>query len=188
MNNKNYADSTENAMMQWFLAFYLEYRNIIYHMVRHRNCNQDDAEDMMQEVLLRLINHCDKLQTLYTSAPGKLSAYLASVVNSVYVDQFRKCKPTKLVYIPYEELLQSAANESMQKYYAQRYTWQTIQYLRENISKRDWILLKGKYCDGLSHHELSKLTGYTYASVRMALSRASKRAKKILQDWDGELP
>lgn len=180
-------DTTIDASTeQWFTEFYENHCEIIFYLVSRRNTGSFETEDIMQEVLLRLIRYCDTLQKIVETSPGHLMSYLASTVNSVYVDQFRITK-SKMVPLPEKELLRQVTEQRMHESFQQTSNQQAVEFLRKNLPKRDWILLKGKYWDGLSHLELATQTGYSYGSVRMALSRAKKNARKLLEDWEGDL-
>lgn len=181
-----YQDNTIDAHLEeWFLDFYEEYRDLIYFLVTKRKDPAAEAEDLMQDVLIKLINHCDKLYELQRTAPSQLKIYVASTVNSVCIDWLRTSKADHLVPMSEEDLFQESEAQRIQQHYGQTDTQHALELLKKHLPSRDWKLLKGKYVDGLSHKELSELTGYSYGSARMALSRAKRNARELLKDWWG---
>ena len=183
-NKKN--RTTDASSEQWFTEFYEANCQIILYLISRQSKKSTEDEDIMQEVILRLIDHTDQLKEISNSSSGKLLSYLASTVNSVCVDCYRRSKNTHSITMPEKELLRQVTNQRIQTLYKEYDIQQTLQMLQRNLPKRDWLLLTGKYIDGLSHRELAKQTGYSYGSVRMALSRAKKNARKILEDQEDE--
>ena len=58
---------------------------------------------------------------------------------------------------------------------------QDAQMLKSRLTEQDWELLFGKYVLGQSDEELARQRGCGPNSIRMALSRARKRAQKLLK-------
>lgn len=177
------ASATENTE-RWFTEFYETYREIILYLIDRQCRNTTDQEDIMQEVLLKLISHTDALYQVTQESPGKVTAFLASTVNSVCVDTYRRSKSEEAVSLTDTDLIEQLVEQQIQSSYEQFDHRQCIELLKGSLLKRDWLLLKGKYFDGLSHRELAAKTGYSYGSVRMALSRAKRLARAILQDQE----
>ena len=54
------------------------------------------------------------------------------------------------------------------------------------MPKRDWDILFGKYIMGYSDKELAVQRGCSQDSIRMALTRARRNARKLLDEKGGD--
>lgn len=62
-----------------------------------------------------------------------------------------------------------------------------MDFLKQELPYRDWLVLEGKYMLGYSHEELGELLGVSTDSVRMILYRARERARIILHQETREV-
>ena len=100
--------------------------------------------------------------------------YIELTVKTSYLDiEQRKCKE-KLI------LLDEAALEAMLRQTDTDSASEAVDTLRADLRDRDWAVLEGKYILGYSDQELSSIFGISANSMRSLLSRARRRARKIL--------
>lgn len=86
-------------------------------------------------------------------------------------------------------LLDQAAMESLQEQILrerQESAGDMVEQLRSDLSQREWLALEGKYILGYSHEELSELLGVSKENMRSIVSRARKRARRILEAFEEE--
>ena len=111
---------------------------------------------------------------------AQTAKYIELTVRTAYLDlEQRKCRE-KLV------CLDTAALETLLSRTDTVTPTETVEALREDLKERDWTALEGKYILGYSDEELSAIFGVSADSVRTLLSRARKRARKILREKDLE--
>ena len=75
-----------------FEALYLRYRNILYrYFIRHCSDNYQ-AEELYQEVWMKVINSVDRYE------PGaKFKTYLFTIAHNALIDFYRKRKPAQVI-------------------------------------------------------------------------------------------
>src|SRR5262249_51106481 len=76
----------QNADGEAWSAFHTRYRDVILGWCQRRNLPQDTAEDLTQEVLLKLFQELPG----YDSAKGRFRSWLKAVVNNTLTDYWRR--------------------------------------------------------------------------------------------------
>lgn len=174
----------DSSAREFFRDFYEENKKLIYYLAVQHIPPGTDPDDLVQEVVLRLMDYVPTLMKLRSSR-SRLASYLSLTVRSVYVDRIRSDQSERLTIIPIQMLEAICEDEA-------RHTpplsdmaahWD-VAMLRECLPDRDWNLLTGKYLMGYSDQELARRHGCAPDSVRMVLSRARKNARKLLEDQD----
>ncbi|MDR0537738.1 MAG: RNA polymerase sigma factor [Tannerellaceae bacterium] len=135
--------------------------------------NRDDAEDIAQEVLLKLWSMKEEL----------------SVYNSVLALSLKITKNLCLNALKYRadrhvdmETLKEKTDESTLSPYSileQKDNLQQVNQIIERLSGLQQAVLKMKHVEGLEIDEIALITGSTLEAVRMNLSRARKRVKTL---------
>jgi RNA polymerase sigma-70 factor (ECF subfamily) len=64
-----------------------KYRNLVWHMVLRMTNRQEDAEDLCQEIFIRVFRQIDKFR-----GESKLSTWIGSIAFNACVDHMRKSK------------------------------------------------------------------------------------------------
>lgn len=178
-------DSLGLSDEKFFNEFYARNQRLIFYFAKRYTANSADREDLAHDVVIRLMNRVPSLRAL-EGHPGKESYYICTTTQSAFIDRYRQ--DSKIKHIPYpEEMLDSLIEERL---YAQRTPFDSVywdvQLLKEKLPTRDWSLLEGKYIVGYSDEELSKFFKCSKDSIRMALSRARKKARKLIFESNSE--
>jgi RNA polymerase sigma-70 factor (ECF subfamily) len=162
---------------EFFRDFYERYKHFLLYIAGFYTDKRSEREDLVQEALLRLMKNGDTLRELTHEQTVK---YIELTVKTVYLDQEQKRCKAKLLS------LDEAALEALVTEGPQAESGMLIEELRCGMSNRDWLALEGKYILGYSHEELGQLLGMNADSMRSMVSRARKRAKKLLDEMDKE--
>lgn len=175
----------DHSAQEFFRDFYNEHKKLIYYLALQHTPPGTDLDDLVQDVVLRLLDYIPTLMKLHGSK-NRLVAYLSLTVRSVYVDRLRSDPPQRITIIPMEMLDSICEDEALHPSPISHMAahWD-VALLQEHLSSRDWNLLTGKYMMGYSDQELARHHGCSADSVRMLLSRARKNAKILLQDRTG---
>lgn len=139
-----------------------------------------DPEDLVQDTLIRIMEHMD---TLLSMPVGKQTVYIALIMKSLYINQRKKAHPGQQVHLTDEQmrlLPDPAEREDHQQARLE------VALLLEQLKPEDQLLLSGWYLIGWSAKELAALLGCKESSIRSKLSRARKRALELLPSNGGE--
>lgn len=154
-----------------FLAdFYREYRNYLFYTARKFSESQEECEDVIQDVMVRLMRNVENVRRL---SGNQAATYLYLTVRSVFADRYRQSREQA---VPDEVLETAAADRTEDGLNA---VWDAA-ILKEQMESRDWRLLELKYIGGYSDREIAGEMECRPESVRTLVSRARKRAKAIL--------
>lgn len=161
--------------------FYENNKKLIYYLVVQCGVEGAEVEDVVQDIVLRLMNYIPSLVKI-RSNKNQMAKYIAQTVKSVCIDRNRAQKSRQLAVIPVEMIEAIYKDLPDRTEIPEHITAQwDVDYLRKKLPRRDWDLLSGKYIIGYSDHELASRLGCTQESVRMALTRARRNARKILE-------
>lgn len=155
-------------------ALYLQYNRLIYSEVWKILKNDWDTEDVIQQVLIRLINNIPKLQTLDRSHTIN---YIIVTARHTSYNFLRDNK--HIVEFPFDETFDVvdetlvSADERLIVLEESEYTdtaWQSL-------DERSRRLLEMKYILEMPNEEIAQEIGVSANSVRMLLTRARDRLK-----------
>lgn len=169
------------ADSQYFQKFYEDRIGLICYFARRYTLSKSDFDDLVQNVIVRLMKHIDSLRKIDNNS-AKVTYYIQATVQTAFIDHYRSEQKRKAVAYP-DGILDKIIEERLCLEILQfEDTHWHIQLLKDNLSERDWMLLEGKYIIEYSDEELGARCGCSKDSVRMALTRARQKAKRILFD------
>lgn len=170
----------------FFRDFYARHKKLIYFFAKQYVSDRSDLEDLVQDVILRLMHYIPALMEIRDSS-AQTAAYLSLTVRSVYIDRLRSNRVKQISVIPVE-ILELIYDESADRSELLEHTAALLdaQMLKKHLPERDWELLSGKYILGYSDAELARQQGCAPDSVRMAISRAKKHARVLLEKSRGD--
>lgn len=168
------ADSNRDFILHIYEKFYPQMKYQILHIVgKHGN-----ADDLVQDTVIRLIAHIELLQALHEN---QVMMYAIRTAKSVALDYMRKKSVrNKWRYYPeeYEEMPDQSdtPEEICIKKESRSELWRTV----GGLSERDQDLIYFKYQLDLSTEELCNLLNISEKSIRQCLSRARSRVRKLM--------
>lgn len=167
---------------QFFQSFYEENKNFLFYIANQYTSSPADCEDIVQDAVIRLMRNIPSIRGLNHCKTAK---YIALTVRSAYLDLHKRRHNQQ--EIPLEESVLDALleKESLLTDNSTDLRMELI-LLKESLSPREWMLLEGKYILGYDQEELSELIGVTPDSIRMTLSRARAKARRILLPESGK--
>lgn len=169
--------------MLFVQQIYERQRGLFYKIAMERGRGEAEADDIVSEALLRLFRNADRLRGLHER---QLVDYIADTLRSSAVDLERRRRSEARRFVSLEEddapLLADPDPESRfvereSESLLIRHLYETLSELRET----DRLLLVGKYMEGASDEELARQLGVKTSSVRMKLTRARARARRLLE-------
>lgn len=136
--------------------------------------NQSDAEDVVQDALLRV------KRGLETYTPGSLQGWLARIVTNVFLDETRRRKRRPQTHLPDDPdrvlIGAPAADEALAMESLPDHLQSAIASLPEEF--RTAVVL----CDvaGLSYAEIAEQSGVPVGTVRSRVHRGRLRLREVL--------
>ena len=129
-----------------------------------RYLNEDDAEDTVQDVLLRLWQMVDTLRM-------PIDALATVLVRNFCVDRLRRQRPSQALTASCEQPEETETDERIERVLEMIGTLPTLQQ----------TILRLRHIEGMGMKEIAELTGSTEVAIRKTLSRARQTLKQQYQ-------
>ena len=126
-----------------------------------RYLGEDDAEDTVQDVLLRLWQMVDMLRM-------PIDALATVLVRNFCVNRLRRQKPSQALTANCEQADETETDERIERVLAMIDTLPTLQQ----------TILRLRHMDGMGMREIVELTGSSEVAIRKALSRARQTLRQ----------
>ncbi len=162
-----------------YFSFYSKMLSKAVSMVSDKGC----AEEIVQEAFLRIIKNVDRIMQIESS---KLPYFVMAVLRNTAVD-FQRELSRRGKHLAFSmddgEAAEDIADSAPQpeEIYLRKELFHAVAKNISSLSERDRLLLEAKYLLDETDGEIARQFGLSANSVRAALSRARKRAYKILQ-------
>lgn len=150
-----------------------QYANMVYRLALLQMKNKSDAEDVFQEVFLRLVQHQDKI-----SDEEHLKAWLIRVTLNCCKKQFDSAWRRKTV----------SMEEQKETGYEEEYEENVIYKEVQNLPEKYRTVIHLFYFEEYSVKEIGKITGQKDSAVKTQLSRARGILKEKLKGEFGYEP
>jgi RNA polymerase sigma factor (sigma-70 family) len=142
--------------------------------------NQEEAEDAVQEVFIKLWNMAKKLDE-YKS----VEALAVTMTKNYCIDQIRKKKPFIREDLENRNV-QDINNESPHELMENMESEEILNHIIDHLPQKYNIVIRLKEIDGLSYEEISVKTDQNINTLRVTLSRARKMIKEEFNKYQYE--
>ena len=126
-----------------------------------RYLTEDDAEDTVQDVLLRLWQMVDTLRM-------PIDALATVLVRNFCVDRLRRLKPSQTLTDSCEQVDETDTDERIERVLSMIDALPTLQQ----------TILRLRHIEGMEMKEIAELTGSSEVAIRKTLSRARQTLKQ----------
>ena len=150
-----------------------DYRNELYNHIRRKVNNAHDAEDILQDVFVKLYSSKDSVKN-----PDKFKAFMYQVANNTVIDYYRKKKDVPKAAESFEKPVEDENNNS-------NLNDEITCCLRKMIdelpkAQQEALLLHD--IEGLKHKEISSTKDISVSASKMRVKRGKESLKRTLED------
>lgn len=141
---------------------YAEYHARLLRFLRGIGVPSEDAQDLVQETLLRAYESRDRYRPQYP-----LWVWLRAIARNLAIDYFRRVRVEQRIFIPLESLRHCGCepNIDWERLDIERALLQTPEPYRTTLDL---------WCAGYEYAEIAELLGIRIGTVRSRLSRARR--------------
>ena len=157
-----------NEIKEIWLPLSDRFYRVAYHILE----SQEDAEDAVQELYLKLIKIPDKLSNIQDPA-----AYGITMLRNICIDIIRRREKLKSEEL-HEYMIADAS--SPDKAVTEKDKLRILIHEIDRLPQKQSTVLKMRAIDGLEYDEISQRTGLSQVNVRVLISIARKTLKKNL--------
>lgn len=179
MRKSKAASPISTSDQAFFQKFYEDNKKFMYYIAGQYTSSQADREDIVQDAIVRLIKNISTLRKLDGC---KIAKYIVLTIRAAFLDNERRKHGSITLFLDdatLEALIK--AEVIISGNITDIDNRLEVDWLKQRLAPRDWLVLEGKYIMGYSSEELGRMLGVAPDSVRMILSRAKKNARNILQ-------
>ena len=158
-----------------FINEFLPLKDCLYRAAYHLMGSAEEAEDAVQDLYV-------KLWTGRESLPGIVNpkGYCLTLLRNSCLDRLRSKRLSGRSSIESVELGQQGGTDELHERERMEAVLKTI----ETLPQREQTVLKLKVLDDLSYKEIQERTGLPYLTLRVLLSTARKKLRKVMDDFD----
>lgn len=178
---------TENKSDREFIEdIYTQYHRLMYKKIFEIVRDKWAVDDVLQELLIRLIGQVSKLRTLDQK---QLLAYLVVAAQNRARNYIRDNQKHNALSIDEMSGITDSENdkESIEQRLIRKSELECFEKVWQQLDDKTRYILQGYYILEQPSRELAKELGLTEGSFRMALSRARKTAYEIMRKMYGEI-
>ena len=151
-----------------FDALYQQYARLVYHTAYLMLEHPQDADDVLQEVFIRVFQHLGT----YDPARGALSTWLHRITVNVCL------RHTDQPFVPLVPLTDSIVEQTQEHMDTTLDARQRIQYLLGSLAPPFRVVVVLRFYSALSYEEIAEVLEIPIGTVQSRLSRALHRLRQ----------
>ncbi len=158
-----------------FKQRYMPHHQMLYRVAYHLTGNAQDAEDLLQDLYLKLWQKRDDLPD-----EAMEQAYLVTMMRNLFIDQRR------LKHLDASAELKSEDGpldeRSLESQIDARDEVRQMEGLISELSERDAKIIQMHLVDDRSYEEIERDTGLSQGNIRIIVMRTKKKLKQQIQN------
>jgi len=158
-----------------FKAEILPIRERLFHIAQRILVEEQEAEDAVQEVLLKLWHSRDSLNNYDSPA-----AFATTVTKNLCLDRLKAKNRQESLNDAYNE---RAGNDNPYLQLERKNTTEILQKIIENLPPLQQAIIRMKDMEEYEVEEIAEITGTNVDAVRVNLSRARKKVREEYIKW-----
>lgn len=167
---------SKNSDSEFINKLFVEYRQMMLKIALGILHNRPDAEDVVQEAFLWIINNLEKILRIPCN---ERALYFANIIEHISIELYRKHKRHPIEDI--DEHYDFSSDFSVEDEVLSKLTINEIKSALEDLSDRDYDMLYLYLFDGKSPKEIGEVMRISESNIRVYIQRARKRFIKILR-------
>lgn len=165
-----------NSNNKLISELFTKYRQMMFKIAMGILHNKSDAEDVVQDSFLSIINNLEKISQIPCN---NRASYFATIIEHMSLNVITRKRTHPIDDI--DEHLELEIDVSVEKTAMDRITVQEIKLIIGEMSKRDHYILQLYYFEGKSIGEISEIMGFSERNARVYFHRAQKRLREKLK-------
>lgn len=158
-------------------GLFAKYRQMMFKIAMGILHNKSDAEDIVQEAFLWIINNLDKISQIPCNRRGRYFANITEHISLNFINR-RRAHPTDDI----DEFKDLSSDISVEKAVVERITIERIKQIIREMSEKDKLMLRLYFFDKRSYKEIADISGISEGNARICVHRARKRLAKLLKE------
>ena len=158
-----------------FKQRFMPHHQLLYRVAYHLTGNAQDAEDLLQDLYLKLWQKRDELPD-----EAMKEAYLVTMMRNLFIDQRRLKHLDASAELKNEE--GPPDERSLDRQIDARDEIRQMEGLISELSERDAKIIQMHLVDDRSYEEIERDTGLSQGNIRIIVMRTKKKLKQQFQN------
>ena len=154
---------------------FMPHHQLLYRVAYHLTGNAQDAEDLLQDLYLKLWQKRDDLPD-----EAMKEAYLATMIRNLFIDQRRLKHVDASAELKNED--GPPDERSLDRQIDARDEVRQMEGLISELSERDAKIIQMHLVDDCSYEEIERDTGLSQGNIRIIVMRTKKKLKQQFQN------
>jgi len=159
--------------LETFKIEVLPLKHKLYRFAKRLVVNYAEAEDVVQEVFLRLWSKRDQLQDVKS-----IEALAVTITKNLCLDKL-KSKSNKT--IEFKEYHEQTTAETPYKSMESSDSYNKVNELINQLPDQQRMIIHLRDVEGYEYEEIAKMTGMNPNAIRVNLSRARKKVRELME-------
>ena len=171
-------DESDRTYMEWIFQ---TYNRLMYHYIMEVLHDSWQADDVMQESVVKLIHKIDVLRRLSES---KRRNYIITTAKNTAISYLRRESIRKgIAYDDWaKDCIGTQSEEDPEALVLRQEEMEALQLIWDDLDERSRYLLSSRYILEQSFEEMARELGVTAGSARMLLTRAKRAALALIEN------
>ena len=171
-------DESDRTYMEWIFQ---TYHRLMYHYIMEVLHDSWQADDVMQESVVKLIHKIDVLRRLSES---KRRNYIITTAKNTAISYLRRESIRKgIAYDDWaKDCIDTQSEEDPEALVLRQEEMEALQLIWDDLDERSRYLLSSRYILEQSFEEMARELGVTAGSARMLLTRAKRAALALIEN------
>ena len=171
-------DESDRTYMEWIFQ---TYHRLMYHYIMEVLHDSWQADDVMQESVVKLIHKIDVLRRLSES---KRRNYIITTAKNTAISYLRRESIRKgIAYDDWaKDCIGTQSEEDPEALVLRQEELEALQLIWDDLDERSRYLLSSRYILEQSFEEMARELGVTAGSARMLLTRAKRAALALIEN------
>ena len=171
-------DESDRTYMEWIFQ---TYHRLMYHYIMEVLHDSWQADDVMQESVVKLIH---KIDVLRRPSESKRRNYIITTAKNTAISYLRRESIRKgIAYDDWaKDCIGTQSEEDPEALVLRQEEMEALQLIWDDLDERSRYLLSSRYILEQSFEEMARELGVTAGSARMLLTRAKRAALALIEN------
>jgi RNA polymerase sigma-70 factor (ECF subfamily) len=171
-NDAELVDKVKSGDKSGFNKIILKYQKQVYRFAKRLLNEHDDADDVTQEVFIRLYNSIGDFR-----GESKLSTYIYRITYNLCLNHIKKKNRFQKIHVNIEQEnnLISGNNSNPEYDFAEKEKQKLIRKAYDSLPEKQKAVFNLRFYENLSYEEISKITGKSVGGIKANYFHAFKK-------------
>lgn len=160
-----------------FTAIMRKYQERLYWHIRRMVIDHDDANDLLQNVFIKVWNNLDHFQE-----NAQLYTWLYRIATNECLTFLAKQKKRKTISLSNEDLDLTEKLKADANYDAQKLEWQLQEAILQ-LPEKQQLVFNLRYYDEMPYEQMSKLLETSEGALKASYHHAVKKIAAAIKNW-----